>query len=151
MINFFAILLVVLWFSGFGSKIVTTQVSSEPTPQATLQPTSQPTPEPTVKKQVVPTNSPRPVIITPTPIPAPPKTVSLMDQVPQHNQKSDCWVIYNGNVYNITGYFGNHPAGDAIIAIFCGRDMTQAFNTMDKIPPKSHSQKAHQLLETYRI
>lgn len=151
MINFFAVLLAVLWFSGSGSKIVTNQSLSEQTPQTTLSPTSQPTPKPTVQKQVTSKNSPRPTSLTPTPIPIPPKTVSLLDQVPSHNKMSDCWVTYNGGVYNITGYFGNHPGGDAIIAIFCGRDMTQAFNTMDKIPPKSHSQKAHQLLETYRI
>ncbi|GEM_PF-2013815 len=80
-----------------------------------------------------------------------PPTVSLANQVSQHNRQSDCWVTYNGGIYNITGYFGRHPGGDAIMAKYCGGDITGAFNTMEKITPKAHSQAALQMLEAFRI
>jgi predicted heme/steroid binding protein len=37
-----------------------------------------------------------------------------------HNTGEDCWVSYNGSVYDITDWVGKHPGGmDAIISV-CG-------------------------------
>lgn len=85
-------------------------------------------------------------ISTPTQTPPTPTSPpNLASQVPSHNQSSDCWVIYNSGVYNITGYFGHHPGGDSVMAQVCGRDITAVFNAVP------HSSKAKQVLETYRI
>jgi len=53
-------------------------------------------------------------------------------ELPAHNNKSSCWISYNGHVYDITTYFGKHPGGDAALAMYCGADATVAFNTKDK-------------------
>lgn len=53
------------------------------------------------------------------------QTYTLAD-VALHNTASNCWMIINGKVYNVTAYIPQHPGGSAIVA-FCGQDATQAF------------------------
>ncbi len=50
------------------------------------------------------------------------------EQVALHNQKSDCWTIVNGKVYDITSYIPRHPGGDEILRA-CGVDGTSLFET----------------------
>ena len=45
-----------------------------------------------------------------------------------HNQKADCWTVYNGKVYNITNYLDYHPGGVAKLMLGAGQDCTQLFN-----------------------
>lgn len=161
MINFLLIAVLVWGFSAFlpvGSKVKSLKEISDknfiliPSPAAGL---LTPSPAENLNKpsstggpQVnIPINSPIPVASSPSPVPA----ASLIDQVSRHNTQSDCWVTYEGGVYNITGFFGQHPGGDAVMALYCGKDITGPFNTMGKVSPKPHSQKARQMLESYRI
>jgi cytochrome b involved in lipid metabolism len=37
-----------------------------------------------------------------------------------HNTESDCWVAYEGNVYDVTSFLPVHPGGSAKIAQYCG-------------------------------
>ncbi len=37
-----------------------------------------------------------------------------------HNTKDDCWVAYDGKVYDITSFLPNHPGSSARIEPFCG-------------------------------
>ena len=67
-------------------------------------------------------------------------------EVAKHNQPSDCWLIINNRVYDVTNYLGMHPGGPDIIAQYCGADATQAFLT--KGGRGSHSSRAVQILET---
>lgn len=76
--------------------------------------------------------------------PAPQVTLNA-GEVAKHNTISDCWMIYSGNVYNLTNYFGAHPGGNAEIASYCGKDGTAAFNTI------GHSANAKSLLAKYYI
>lgn len=82
---------------------------------------------------------------TATPIP------KLIDQLAQHNSPSDCWVSYQGHVYDLTTYFGSHPGGDATLAKYCGKDMAVGFNTKDRSPAQAHSATAMSLLANYQI
>lgn len=37
-----------------------------------------------------------------------------------HNTKDDCWVSYEGSVYDITDWVGKHPGGMEAIISVCG-------------------------------
>jgi cytochrome b involved in lipid metabolism len=60
--------------------------------------------------------------------------------VATHNAKTDCWLIINNKVYDVTNYLKSHPGGQAIVLPYCGKDATQAFDT--KAGQGSHSQNA---------
>jgi cytochrome b involved in lipid metabolism len=66
------------------------------------------------------------------------------EEVKKHVIPSDCWMIINGNVYDVSNYDVNHPGGAYRIDSYCGADATLAFNTMDG--KGSHSSFANQLL-----
>jgi cytochrome b involved in lipid metabolism len=59
---------------------------------------------------------------------SPTGTVTLSNaEIRNHNSKSDCWSIINGNVYNLTSYVSRHPGGQSVIANICGKDGSSAF------------------------
>ncbi|KAH6569522.1 hypothetical protein BASA50_000152 [Batrachochytrium salamandrivorans] len=56
---------------------------------------------------------------------------SLTD-ISKHNKDSDCWVVVNGQVLDVTGFLADHPGGKKAIMIYAGRDATEEFNMMHK-------------------
>lgn len=78
-------------------------------------------------------------------------TFSKASQVSSHNTASDCWMIIDGGVYDISAYFGNHPGGDPNLLIGCGTDASAAFHSKGKSNPKDHSSAAIAILQQYRI
>lgn len=48
-------------------------------------------------------------------------------QVRQHRGRSDCWVVVDGVVYNLTSWIAQHPGGQRSILRLCGRDGTALF------------------------
>ncbi len=103
----------------------------------------------------VPVDSQNPVVAPASAIPIteaqPPKTTTPLDEFSQHNIKTDCWMVYDGHVYDITTYFGKHPGGDSIMGKYCGKDGTEAFSTKDRNPGKDHSSSAKAMLADYLI
>jgi cytochrome b involved in lipid metabolism len=77
--------------------------------------------------------------------------VDLFAEISVHNKSFDCWISYDGHIYDITSYFGSHPGGDAYLAKYCGSDATNAFNSKDSTPPIPHSQAAHTILSQFLI
>lgn len=57
---------------------------------------------------------------------APETTYTLLD-VARHNLETDCWMIINDKVYNVTSYISVHPGGSGLIKD-CGQDATTVFN-----------------------
>lgn len=51
--------------------------------------------------------------------------------VSSHNSTSNCWVIYDSKVYDITTYLNTHDTKYYFIDSWCGTDITQAYNTKD--------------------
>lgn len=47
--------------------------------------------------------------------------------VAAHATQTDCWIILDGRVYDLTGFFNWHPGGTAPV-FFCGKDATETFN-----------------------
>jgi len=72
-------------------------------------------------------------------------------EIAKHNSESDCWMIIDAKVYNLTSYLGMHPGGAAPILPYCGKDGSQAFATKDQKSFKPHSDYANTLLANYYI
>ncbi len=54
------------------------------------------------------------------------KTIS-MTEVAQHNQNTDCWMVIDKDVLNVTAFVDKHPGGNVIVQ-GCGKDATEYFN-----------------------
>jgi cytochrome b involved in lipid metabolism len=73
------------------------------------------------------------------------KSGLTMAVVAQHNTASDCWLVINNNIFNVTSYIPIHPGGAKAITDYCGRDATAAFDN------RPHSDAAHEILQKYYI
>jgi cytochrome b involved in lipid metabolism len=86
-------------------------------------------------------------IITPSPT----VVQNLFSELSAHSTRGNCWITYSGHIYDITGFFGSHPGGDAIMLKYCGQDATAAFDSKDKSPAVAHSANAISLLRGYLV
>lgn len=50
----------------------------------------------------------------------------MREEVACHTAAEDCWLIVDGKVYDVSGYVGEHPGGDAILKN-AGKDSTKGF------------------------
>ncbi len=77
----------------------------------------------TVEKQISaePTQIPAAASTAPTAQ----KSYTLAD-VSQHSTESDCWIVVENNVYDMTPFIPDHPGGREIVE-GCGRDATSMF------------------------
>lgn len=50
-------------------------------------------------------------------------------EVSAHNTADDCWVIIEGNVYDLSSFIDNHPGGAGALTNLCGKDGTKAFSS----------------------
>jgi cytochrome b involved in lipid metabolism len=62
-------------------------------------------------------------------------------EIAKHNTETDCYMIVNGKVYDVTTYLPVHPGGASRIIQYCGKDGTQAFDT--KGGQGQHSNRAN--------
>ncbi|MBS3094383.1 cytochrome b5 domain-containing protein [Candidatus Pacearchaeota archaeon] len=76
-------------------------------------------------------------------------TLTLVE-VAKHNSLTDCWMIIEGKVYDVTSFAGSHPGGNNELVKGCGKDATSIFNTMDG-KGKSHSSTANSLLSSFYL
>eukprot|EP00928_Gymnodinium_smaydae_P038637 TRINITY_DN2660_c0_g1_i3.p2 TRINITY_DN2660_c0_g1~~TRINITY_DN2660_c0_g1_i3.p2 ORF type:complete len:487 (+),score=145.61 TRINITY_DN2660_c0_g1_i3:216-1463(+) len=51
-----------------------------------------------------------------------------MEEVAKHTSKSDCWVVVDGQVLDVTSFLKDHPGGELAILTFAGKDATEEFN-----------------------
>jgi cytochrome b involved in lipid metabolism len=59
-----------------------------------------------------------------TPAPIPPKLT--LEEVAKHSSPTDCWIVLEDCVYNITDYIKQHPGKDKIL-LGAGKDATELF------------------------
>ncbi|ORX52958.1 cytochrome b5 [Piromyces finnis] len=50
-----------------------------------------------------------------------------MEEVSKHCTIEDCWIIFNGIIYDITEYLNFHPGGKNILIKYAGKDGTDIF------------------------
>lgn len=70
-------------------------------------------------------------------------------EVSKHASRSDCWLIINNNVYDVSSFISQHPGGAREILAYCGKDATTAFDTQGG--RGSHSSQASAMLKDYLI
>jgi len=70
-------------------------------------------------------------------------------EIAKHNNPSDCWLLINNKVYDVTSFLGAHPGGAGTITPYCGKEATQAFETKDIGRP--HSSRAASMLNDYYV
>ncbi|CAN3480860.1 cytochrome b5 [Diutina catenulata] len=67
------------------------------------------------------------------------------DEVAKHDTLDDLWVIYNGEVYDITKYIDEHPGGEEVVVDCAGTDATEAFDDI------GHSDEAKEILASLKV
>ena len=72
-----------------------------------------------------------------------------LDEVARHADESDCWMVINGKVYELSTYLPDHPSRPSIILPWCGKEASEAYRT--KMKERPHSPQADRLLEIYYI
>jgi cytochrome b involved in lipid metabolism len=70
-------------------------------------------------------------------------------ELARHARANDCWMAIRGGVYDLTSFLPRHPSRPEIIAAWCGREATQAYDTKTK--GRRHSERADKMLPGYRI
>lgn len=70
---------------------------------------------------------------TPPPEQIAPSSITRAELM-QHNTARDCWVGYQGKVYDLTAWLVAHPGGAAAIAPYCGtaEEFTQAYQAQHR-------------------
>lgn len=71
-------------------------------------------------------------------------------EVTKHNKESDCWLIINNQVYDVTKFITTHPGGRAILE-GCGKQATNLYQTRPMGSNTPHSKKANNLLKQYYL
>lgn len=56
-------------------------------------------------------------------------------QVAAHNTRDDCWITYDGFVYNLTPYLRFHPGGIGCLSRHFGCDITEVCHAVHKYVP----------------
>jgi cytochrome b involved in lipid metabolism len=61
------------------------------------------------------------------------KQVSLkrftLEEIQSHNKKTDCWIAYNGKIYDVTEYIPFHPGGSGQLMRGAGKDASELIRT----------------------
>lgn len=107
----------------------TTEEPVEETQEATTEEsTEQPTEEPAVEEAAATEES----------------SGYTLEDVASHDSASDCWIVLDGTVYDVTDYVSSHPGGSAILR-GCGEDATALFEA------QGHSAAANAIKAKYEI
>ncbi|MCB9765065.1 MAG: cytochrome b5 domain-containing protein [Alphaproteobacteria bacterium] len=69
-------------------------------------------------------------------------------EVARHDTPTNCWMVIEGQVYDLTDWVGAHPGGDEILR-GCGKDASWFFEHRDL--EGGHSEAARRILEGYRL
>ena len=66
-----------------------------------------------------------------------------VEEVAKHSTEKDCWLIIEGQVYDVTKFVPRHPGG-SLIYVKAGGDSTQLFYSY-------HPEHVHKLLSKFRV
>ncbi|WWC89600.1 uncharacterized protein L201_004525 [Kwoniella dendrophila CBS 6074] len=66
------------------------------------------------------------------------------EEVQKHTKRDDCWVVIDGNIYDVTDFLDQHPGGAEIVLANAGKDATKIFkplhppDALDTLEPYQH-------------
>ncbi|KAG7134642.1 NADH-cytochrome b5 reductase 1 like protein [Verticillium longisporum] len=66
-------------------------------------------------------------------------------EVAAHNTRDDCWMIIQGQVYDVTKYIHDHPGGADVLIDAAGQDATVEFDNA------GHSEDAFEIMAEYHL
>ncbi|KAH7374906.1 nitrate reductase [Plectosphaerella cucumerina] len=66
-------------------------------------------------------------------------------EVAAHNTKDDCWMVIQGQVYDVTKYIHDHPGGADILIEAAGKDATIEFDNA------GHSEDAFEIMADFKV
>jgi cytochrome b involved in lipid metabolism len=52
-----------------------------------------------------------------------------LEEIAQHNVREDCWMVFDGEVFDFTSAFGGHPGGVDTLLSGCGKEATNLFES----------------------
>ncbi|KAK5649714.1 hypothetical protein RI129_000743 [Pyrocoelia pectoralis] len=67
------------------------------------------------------------------------------EEVKQHNDNENSWIVINNSVYDVTAFLNEHPGGEEVLLEQAGRDGSEAFEDV------GHSSDAKELMTKYKI
>jgi cytochrome b involved in lipid metabolism len=68
-----------------------------------------------------------------------------IEEVNKHKSQGDLWVVYNGQVYDVSKFVDEHPGGEEVIADLGGQDITTEFDDI------GHSDEAHEIMPRLKV
>lgn len=71
------------------------------------------------------------------------------EEISKHNSKSDCWIIVDNEVYDITVAVQDHLRYQYPLDPWCGKEASKAWHNKDG-KNKAHSRKAQLMLKELR-
>ncbi len=90
----------------------------------------------TTPSKKIPSILPTPISTTTNePTTATQKTYVMTD-VAQHATRTDCWLVLEEKVYDVTSFIQEHPGGERILE-GCGKDATSLFQSIDDHIPRA--------------
>ncbi|KAF5731986.1 cytochrome b5 isoform A-like isoform X1 [Tripterygium wilfordii] len=63
----------------------------------------------------------------------------------KHNSRTDCWLLIDGKIYDMTPFLEEHPGGDEVLLAATEKDATDDFDDV------GHSNDAKELMKKYFI
>jgi cytochrome b involved in lipid metabolism len=60
-------------------------------------------------------------------------TAVSLEQIRAHNVDDNCWVVFHGNVYDMTSYPKTHSGGRSFITDLCAQDATDMYDAFHPI------------------
>ncbi len=78
------------------------------------------------------------------------QTLWTTELIARHTTNTDCWIVVDGVIYDVTEYIPLHPGGSETILNTCGTDATEAFKTKGA-SGDDHSALAYELLARYKV
>ena len=72
-------------------------------------------------------------------------TEYTLAQVAEHTTNTDCWMVIDNKVLNVTEFLKEHPGGAEVMVEVAGQDATQSFKDV------GHSADAWEMLDDYQV